>query len=182
MSILLAFAGQAGSFSRVGSVDVRTPRRVIACRHLALRPCAALRVITTLTDADLTAGYRYDCRGSNCRPFAGGCTPLPGGVTGTVRRPGAAAEEVAAMTAGREKAGATKAFASEEPEGCDAFTAAQRAVFSAIERVGSMLLAARLRPRDELTIGPGSTITGERGSDGSREFGCLRNSGTIWWR
>ncbi|GAB5896713.1 FAD-linked oxidase C-terminal domain-containing protein [Mycolicibacterium mageritense] len=54
--------------------------------------------------------------------------------------PGAAAAEVATMIAECEKCGATEVFATDDPAECQAFTAARRAVFPAVERLGSLLL------------------------------------------
>lgn len=54
--------------------------------------------------------------------------------------PGAAAAEVATMIAECEKCGATEVFATDDPAEGQAFTAARRAVFPAVERLGSLLL------------------------------------------
>ncbi|SDE23269.1 FAD-binding oxidoreductase [Rhodococcus tukisamuensis] len=55
--------------------------------------------------------------------------------------PGAvAAEEIAAMVAACEKHGATEVFATDDSEEGQAFTAARRSVFPAVQALGSLLL------------------------------------------
>ncbi|CRK50405.1 Glycolate oxidase subunit GlcD [Rhodococcus sp. RD6.2] len=55
--------------------------------------------------------------------------------------PGAAAEqEIAAMVAACESCSATEVFATDDPDEGEAFTAARRAVFPAVQALGSLLL------------------------------------------
>jgi glycolate oxidase len=54
--------------------------------------------------------------------------------------PGAAAEEVATIVTECEKCGATEVFATDDPTEGEAFTAARRAMFPAVEKLGSLLL------------------------------------------
>ncbi|MGW0177336.1 FAD-binding oxidoreductase [Rhodococcus sp. NPDC003322] len=55
--------------------------------------------------------------------------------------PGAAAEqEIAAMVAACESCGATEVFATDDPAEGEAFTAARRAVFPAVQALGTLLL------------------------------------------
>jgi glycolate oxidase len=63
---------------------------------------------------------------------------------------GAAAEELAAMVSACESHGATEVFATDEPGEADAFTAARRAVFPAVQRLGSLLLEDVTVPLDRL--------------------------------
>ncbi|WP_018602724.1 FAD-binding oxidoreductase [Mycobacterium sp. 155] len=54
--------------------------------------------------------------------------------------PGAAADEVTIIVAECEKCGATEVFATDDPAEGAAFTAARRAMFPAVEKLGSLLL------------------------------------------
>jgi glycolate oxidase len=54
--------------------------------------------------------------------------------------PGAAAAEIATMSACCIDAGATEVFSTDDPAEGEAFAAARRATFSALERLGSLLL------------------------------------------
>jgi glycolate oxidase len=53
---------------------------------------------------------------------------------------GAAAEEVAVMQSACREAGATEAFCTDDPDEGEAFAAARRAAFPALQRLGSLLL------------------------------------------
>jgi glycolate oxidase len=53
---------------------------------------------------------------------------------------GAAQEEIAAMVAACESCSATEVFATDDPDEGEAFTAARRAVFPAVQALGSLLL------------------------------------------
>ncbi|MFC9790190.1 FAD-binding oxidoreductase [Rhodococcus sp. NPDC127528] len=62
----------------------------------------------------------------------------------------AAAQEIATMVAACESHGATEVFATDDPEEGEAFTAARRAVFPAVQALGSLLLEDVGVPMDAL--------------------------------
>ncbi|MFE3289433.1 FAD-binding oxidoreductase [Rhodococcus sp. NPDC059234] len=62
----------------------------------------------------------------------------------------AAAHEIATMVAACESHGATEVFATDDPEEGEAFTAARRAVFPAVQALGSLLLEDVGVPMDAL--------------------------------